>query len=406
MELYEYQEHVVTKAINYFEDTIDPKPFNIFFKMGLGKTIMAIEISKRLKPKTILIVCPKSLKSMWEYNLSKHYRDYVLYSKPDYWNFTNYTQIAIMNYEAFLNWKSEIRPELLILDEVHKIKNANSKTHKQIKKYVKATKTITLTGTPITRNLMDLYGILTCQNTQSITPTQFKLCYIVNGGNTSKLKLIESIKPYTCMGDLEEYIELPGYEDIIIPVTLSHSELEEHKRICYSEDNALTRLTKCQQLTSGIKFNSSKKTVCNLLIKELLEDDEKIVLFTRYDEEFDYFMKEYSQICVGINGKTKDRETPVYEFQNNPNIKLFVGNIQTAGMGITLTSASKCIIYSETFAWGDADQARARIYRIGQTNFCTYYHLLATNTVDEMIFENNINKTNLIQEFKDKFGGN
>jgi SNF2 family DNA or RNA helicase len=208
------------------------------------------------------------------------------------------------------------------------------------------------------------------------------------------------------MGDLEEYINLPGYEDIVIPVQLTSRELSAHDMICHSNDNALARLTKCQQLTSGIEFQSSKRLACELLVKELLDDDEKIVLFTKYDAEFEYFMDKYSEICVGINGKTKDRETPVYEFQNNPSIKIFIGNIQTAGMGITLTSANRCIIYSETFVWGDADQARARIYRIGQTEFCTYYHLLARDTVDEMIFKSNINKTDLIQDFKKKFGGN
>jgi SNF2 family DNA or RNA helicase len=51
------------------------------------------------------------------------------------------------------------------------------------------------------------------------------------------------------------------------------------------------------------------------------------------------------------------------------------------------------------------EQARARIYRIGQTDFCTYYHLIATGTVDEVFYENNINKTDMIEDFKNRFGG-
>ena len=124
-----------------------------------------------------------------------------------------------------------------------------------------------------------------------------------------------------------------------------------------------------------------------------------------FDKDFDFLMTHYKGIAVGINGKVKDRETPVYEFQNNPDIKIFIGNIQTASVGLTLTAASDCIFYSETYTWGDADQSRARIYRIGQKHPCRYYHLIAPCTIDELIYKNFIEKTDLIEEFKKIYGG-
>jgi SNF2 family DNA or RNA helicase len=129
------------------------------------------------------------------------------------------------------------------------------------------------------------------------------------------------------------------------------------------------------------------------------------VIFTKFDEEFDFFMYQYKDIAVGINGKTKDRDTPVYEFQNNPEIKIFIGNMQTASMGLTLTASHDCIFYSETYTWGDADQSKARIYRIGQKHPCRYYHLLVPGTIDELIYKNLIEKTDLIEEFKKIYGG-
>ena len=107
MELFEYQKSVVDKCLNYFENNTEPKPFNIFFKMGLGKTIMALEIASRLKPQSLLIVCPKSLITMWEYNVARHYKNrYTMVSKLSAFGLGwNDTCIYITNYESFLNAK-------------------------------------------------------------------------------------------------------------------------------------------------------------------------------------------------------------------------------------------------------------------------------------------------------------
>ena len=417
MELFEYQKCVVDKCLNYFESTDNPKPFNIFFKMGLGKTIMALEIANKLNPRCLVIICPKSLITMWEYNITKHYKNkYVLVSKLSALNVDwQKTCIYITNYESLLNNNNFIAPDLLILDEAHKVKNTASKTHKQIAKYLKPGWTLTLTGTPIANNLMDLFGVLTCigqQDFYGLTRTRYYYKYVLNGGTLSKDELITMIKPYTVMGDLEEFVDMPGYEDIIIPVPVSEAFLTEHNlRATNPYKLALARIIDCQRLTSGINedgqlISDFKLKYCIDLINNLIDDGEKVVIFTKYKSEFDYLMKEFNGKCVGLNGDTKDRDYPVYEFQNNPNIKVFVGNLQAASLGLTLTAATKCIFYSETYDWAAADQARARIYRIGQNKFCTYYHLLCPDTIDELIFKNYTEKTDLICDFKKQFGGN
>ena len=96
-----------------------------------------------------------------------------------------------------------------------------------------------------------------------------------------------------------------------------------------------------------------------------------------------------------ITGKTKDRDAERIKFQTNPDCKVFVGQIQATSMGITLTAASTMIFYSLTFNYADYIQAKARIHRIGQTNKCTYIHLLAKNTIDEYILNALKNKKDL-----------
>ncbi len=90
---------------------------------------------------------------------------------------------------------------------------------------------------------------------------------------------------------------------------------------------------------------------------------------------------EYSLIC----GATKDRAEQVKRFQENLDVKVFVGQLQTTGMGLTLTAASVAVFYSLDFSYANYEQSRARIHRIGQKEKCLYIHLVCKNTVDEKI---------------------
>ena len=413
MKLFEYQQQTANKAIKYF-DTHTNSKFNIFFEMGLGKTITALTILNYLiqnkNCKKILVICPKSLIGMWEYEVSKYLKHYVLINNMDY-KLNNFTMIYITNYEQFLSIRSEINVDVCIFDEVHKIKNCNSKIHKLINKYLKSIYTMCLTGTPITNNLMDLFGILTCIGSpifNDMGPMQYRYKYIINGGQSSKNQLISSISDFTVFAKLTDHIDMPEYEDVIIPVKLTKVQRNNMNNIYSLPIKALDRIIACQRITSGIVPNSvfgNKVLICHELIKSIIEDNNKVIIFTKYDSEFDYFINYYNDICTGINGKTKDRDTVVYNFQNDSNIKIFIGNIQTAGIGTTLTAATHCIFYSHTYNWADYEQARARIYRIGQHKPCIYYHLLVDESIDVMIYKNLKNKTDLISDFKKIYGG-
>lgn len=413
MELFEYQRKIVDKAITHFTNSdSNENKFNLFLQMGLGKTIIALEIAKQLKPKTVLIVCPKSLIEMWAYNVGKILKNYCRLEKPEYLDECVFPAFCVINYEYFrTHTKNIICTDICIFDEAHKVKNVTTKLHKCISTCINATRSLCLTGTPITRDYMDLFGILTITGEQRVGPynaAQFKARYITNGGNKRTQELMDYIEPFSVFGDIDEYIDMPEANDVVIPVKLSLEQLALLNIIYNSKDNALARITRAQTVTSGIELSkfTPKQLACIQLIDDIIADNQKVVLFCKYDKEYDFFTDYYGSNCVGINGKTKDRETPVHLFQNNPNVKIFVGNLQTAGTGITLTAANKCIFYSETFTWGDAEQSKYRIYRIGQKHNCIYYHLIATDTIDELIYKSNINKTNLIEDFKQKYGGN
>ena len=96
-----------------------------------------------------------------------------------------------------------------------------------------------------------------------------------------------------------------------------------------------------------------------------------------------------------IRGDVKDRASEVDKFQNDPKVKVFVGQLQTTGMGLTLTASDTAVFYSLSYNYADYEQAKARIHRIGQKNNCTYIHLIAKKTIDEKVLSALKSKKNI-----------
>ena len=88
---------------------------------------------------------------------------------------------------------------------------------------------------------------------------------------------------------------------------------------------------------------------------------------------------------VSVHGETKDRIGCVKDFNTNPETRVFIGQIQTAGMGINLTSGSYCVFMSNSYSYGDRVQAEDRTHRIGQTKNVTYIDVVMRNTIDVAI---------------------
>jgi SNF2 family DNA or RNA helicase len=130
--------------------------------------------------------------------------------------------------------------------------------------------------------------------------------------------------------------------------------------------------------------------VGNIRLKEMYKNYQEVLVEREKQIDDLYERKEeYKDICVVINGETsqKDRQQAVEDFQNNPNIRLFIGNTVAAGVGLTLTAAEVVIVNDLNFTPANIDQSLDRAFRIGQTKNVICYFPLFDNTVDTIIYE-------------------
>lgn len=187
--------------------------------------------------------------------------------------------------------------------------------------------------------------------------------------------------------------DLPPKVRSVVPMKIKSSDRkiydqcdqELEKSIINKEKNALSKLEALKQASFKAKLNSMIQW-----IKDYLEVNEKLVVFIWHQEACEILEKEFANISVSITGKTpsKQRDTIKEKFQNDPKVRLFIGQIKSAGVGLTLTK-SRAVAFLE---FGNTapgmEQAEDRVHRIGQkADSVLAYYLIMENSVDESIME-------------------
>lgn len=423
-------------------------------EMGTGKTLSAMTVVGQMKPKKVLIVCPKVAMKVWrdEYEkFSKYeYMLRVLTGTPkkriqamnELIANEDGLSIAVINYEyttAFENILTKWQPDMIICDESHKIKSPSSNQTKSIIKIGKTAKyKLCLTGTPLTNNILDFFSQYKFLDSSIFGEsfTNYKAKYVITGMFNEYLRpnprtfndLRQKVDSIAYRVTKEECLDLPPFVDIPVYVEMNKDAALKYKQFedefivwldnqtFITADNALTQTLKLRQLTGGFCYNeeqmpvfvdNSKLEACSELIGEIISAGKKVVIFAEFQAE----IKALKEMCdkLGVKSgtyygatKEQDRNALVDGFQNG-DIQVFIGQIESAGISITLTSANYMIFYSTGYKYGVYDQARARIHRKGQINKCTYYHLTVKNTIDEKILKSLNKKEKLAQSIIDSY---
>lgn len=384
-------------------------------EMGLGKTVQALawlQLHPELRP--AIVVVPASLKLNWLKEAQRwmpNPRAVVLSGTKPY---LVRGEIVIVNYDIvsfWLDYLVKLGFKVLIMDEIHLIKASSTKRTKAVKKLAKGIHHIIgLSGTPIVNRPIEMYNALTLIDS-SVMPNfkEYTKRYCgakyngfgwdYNGAtNTEELhkKLVDTIMIRRKKSDVLK--DLPDKIKSYVPMELENQDEyddaeadfifylknmkgEEAAQIA-SRAEPLAKIEGLKQLALQGKINA-----CIDWIDEFLTSGQKLVIFAVHKSAIDMLMNHFGKIAVKVDGSVSmiERNRSVEEFQNNEKVRLFVGNIQAAGVGLTLTTASNVAFIEYGWSPSLMLQCEDRVHRIGQKDSVTVYYLLAENTIEQKI---------------------
>lgn len=402
-------------------------------EMGLGKTIQAIAyLQLYASERPAVIVVPASLKMNWHNEISKWMTTGDIVTVVNGGNpvpvFETGTTILIINYDVLGKWLEYLRksvPAIVIFDEAHYMKNSGSQRSKAGRELAKiAKKVICLTGTPLTNRPIELYPLLSMIAPQAWSNEwQYKQRYCHprhNGygwdftGASNLDELHELIKPYMVRRTKSQVLtELPEKRYAPVILTLSKSSLKEYDLVMAGLKDVIRKVDRQHpQATANVlaEIERAKQAVAHAKldaviewIDNFLDSGNKLVVFCNHRFVIDRLAEIYGDSAVILDGTCTlaEREKAVSEFQNNPRVKLFIGNIKAAGVGITLTAASDVAFIEYPWTPGDLTQAIDRCHRIGQKSSVTAWFLAVQNTIEEKIIALLEEKRKVIEQVHD-----
>jgi len=366
-------------------------------EMGVGKTIQAIVATNVLGGKT-LVICPASLKINWS-------REFASWSVPEKrvaiisgekgWDAS--ADVTIINYDILHRNGKGLKSqewETVICDECHYLQNPKTKRTKAAMR-VKSANTIMITGTPITSrpiNMLPVLKRLDKAGWHHYPKFVYRYCAAVNtrfgldvSGSSNEVELSKRLRSTVMIRRKKDEVlkELPPKVKQVIELGAGRKGDKELLKVLGITDPEnlseadYRKLMKFQQ-GQGAEFSEmstirkenaiSKLKEAVPFIKDAVVNSGKVVVFAHHKEVVHGIAGQFGEgEVVTITGDTSmtKRQEAVDRFQTDPAVGLFVGNIQAAGVGLTLTASSHVIFAELDWVPGNMDQASDRCHRIG-----------------------------------------
>ena len=390
--------------------------FALFMDQGTGKTLTALsrvlELVKQDKIRTCLIVSPKAVMGAWVRDVEKF--------DPDDQRLLN-GALTVINYD--LVWRrDELRRHwgCIILDEAHYIKNRTSNRAKRLLTMaLDSDYRYILTGTPIGNGQLENIwsqlaflapvahrGRVVSEDLGSYYDFQDRYCILDQWHKPSAYKRVNELQEIIGYRSYrvkkEECLDLPEkLPDEIWDIDLAEPKLykEMHKHSTIEElemlaDNPLSKALKLRQICAG--FLNTDDGVMDLkcgklavLDEYISENEKKLVIFAQFTRSIDQISGLLSKRKIKhvvLDGRSKDKNI-WREFQADESIKVIVCQYDAACAGIDLYAADTIIYYEPTIKSTTLEQSRDRIHRVGQTQKCSYIHLITKGTIEAAIYK-------------------
>jgi len=342
----------------------------------------------------------------------------------------NYEGLAVMKNvkKLLVQWK----PEIVIADEMHKMKNHTAVRSKAVREVAHAAEyRYGLTGTAILNSPMDIFGQWLFLDKGKTFGDNFftfrgkffedknarmpKHVHFPNWQPRRSCvdKIKELIQPMASTAIKSECLDLPPLVKKRVDVVLTPAQKKNYKEMKNDfitwlgtqegspvvAQTALTKLLRLMQITSGFVKDESgveiyydknpKATALSELLESILPN--KVIIWAVFKNNYEAIRQvvaEHSVQMVECHGETPNvrKFDAVERFNHDPDVKVFLGHPQSLGIGINLTAASYMIYYSRNFSLENDVQSEARNYRAGSEvhESVTRYDIVAPGTVDEL----------------------
>mgnify|MGYP003112772308 FL=1 len=464
---YKFKTKPYAHQLTALEKSWNKENFAYFMEMGTGKTKVLIDNLAMLYDKGkidgALIIAPKGVVKTWyEQELPTHLPNHIE-NVTVLWqsNITKTQQekletlfeietalhILVMNVEALSTDKGvkfaskfiNSHKTMMAIDESTTIKTPTARRTKNIiglGKHAKYKRI--MTGSPITKNPLDLYTQCEFLDPWLLDFTSyyaFRNRYAEMKTMHLRGRSIQVVSEFKNLGELsetvknfsyrvlkEDCLDLPPKNFIKRHITLTPAQkkiYEQMKKAAMAVLNGkvtttmtvLTQLMRLHQITCG-HFTADDGSVqevesnrLNELMSILEETEGKAIIWANYQRDvaqiIEHIEKKYGKgSIVDYYGLTpqEDRQDNIRKFQNDSNCRFLIGTPQTGGYGITLTQANTVIYYSNGYDLEKRLQSEDRAHRIGQKKTVTYVDLICEDTVDEKIVKALRDKINIASE--------
>ena len=401
-------------------------------EMGLGKTIQAIAATEifanHYGVNSVLIICPTSLKYQWKREIEKFtsrkavvVEGYIHKRKDLYQSQVFYKIISYGVCRNDLEHIQAFHPDLVIIDEAQRIKNWKTQTAQSVKK-IQTEYAIVLTGTPLENKIDELHSIIEYIDRYKLGPL-FRFLH-----NHQLLDEYGKLKGYKNLREINSTLsdillrrtkkeikdQLPGRIDKNFFIDLTKEQATDHQsyydEVCKlvnlwirqgmlseSDREKLLMLLNCMRMVCDSTYILDQNTnhgnkiaeLKELLSELLLNDENKIVIFSQWKRMFELVIKELENLdikYVYLNGdiSAKQRKEIIDVFQENDEIKIFLST-DAGGVGVNLQSAN--ILINLDLPWNPAvlEQRIGRIYRLGQKKHVNIFNFIARLSIEHRI---------------------
>lgn len=327
---------------------------------------------------------------------------------------------CLKNSPLFLN-----KFDCVIIDEAQKLSNNSSNRYKVIDDFLKRAKpdyVFLLTGTPLTNKPINLYYILKlidapitrdyryfikryCDAKTFRLKTGKEVTTINGASNLEELR--EKIKHLYIRRLLTEMTDMVDKNIITKTYDLTESQRVEYERLWQEYLDAQTEQgnedsEQYRQLVEGILVRQylAKQMVDNTikLVDNMLEEGGKVIIVCTFSEEIAMFKDYYKKKCVVYDGKmtAKAKDKAEQTFNNDKNVRVFIGQILAAGVGLNLVVANKMVFNSYSWVAADNAQIEDRIYRLTQKNDVTCVYQLFNDSISKHMYDTVVSKKNMM----------